>query len=125
MNSLLINAFAEELHAVEKIAKVAIDQQYLDALQQKADRAARSWESTGIDKEASLLAALGGALLGGAAGEQASRRLLKGKYMTPITLATSLGGSVVAGEAAQKLRRKKERERIEKEMQQRGYRYAR
>jgi len=79
----------------------------------------------GLQKEASLLAALGGALLGGAAGEQASRRLLKGKYMTPITLATSLGGSVVAGEAAQKLRRKKERERIEKEMQQRGYRYAR
>ena len=78
-----------------------------------------------LQKEASLLASVGGALLGAAAGGEVSKRLLKGKYMLPISLATSLGGSMAAGSLAEKVRRKKERKQIGKEMQQRGYYYAR
>ena len=60
-----------------------------------------------LEKTSGLGLALGGALLGGEAGRQASLRLLKGGYMAPLTISSSLGGSVVAQELYNKHKRKK------------------
>ena len=58
-----------------------------------------------------LLAAIGGSLVGGEVGMAASRAL-GGKAAFPITLATSLGGSMLAGELLRKARQKKRMKRF-------------
>jgi len=49
-----------------------------------------------LEKIGSLTLGIGGALLGGKAGEIASKKLLKGRYAGPLILGGSLGGSMAA-----------------------------
>ena len=67
-----------------------------------------------------LLAAVGGSLVGGEVGMAASKAL-GGKAALPITLATSLGGSMLAGELLRKARQKK---RMKRFREQQKYAFA-
>ena len=58
-----------------------------------------------------ILAAIGGSLLGGEVGYAASKAM-GGKGALPLTLVTSLGGSMLAGDAYQKMKRRKMMRRL-------------
>jgi hypothetical protein len=53
------------------------------------------------------VAPIGGALIGGEIAARGSRKFLKGRYMTPLTLGSSLLGSAIAGDQYNKYRRRR------------------
>jgi hypothetical protein len=65
-----------------------------------------------------LAAAIGGSILGGEVGHRLSRSALGGKGMLPITLATSLGGSIVAGDLYRQMQIRKIRKRMREQQKQ-------